>query len=79
MIARQVFASAAAAVRNWRKSRAARHRAINHAAWDLSERYGAAASVIARRSSHQPAGAEQRRFWRAVSQALRPRGSRAAI
>jgi hypothetical protein len=46
------------------RRRAATRRKIDHAVWDLRERYGEAAYKIARSSATQPVGFERRRFWR---------------
>ena len=54
----------------WRRRRTARRR-IDHAVWDLRERYGEAAYRIARASAQQPAGFERRRFWRTVARRLK--------
>ena len=53
----------------WRRRRTVR-RKIDHAVWDLRERYGDAAVNIARASSRQPVGAEAKRFWRKVAKRL---------
>lgn len=58
----------------WWRHRRARRRKIEHAVWDLRERYGEAAFNIARASARQPAGAETRRFWRTVAGKLKRLG-----
>jgi hypothetical protein len=55
----------------WWRRRQARRRRIDFAAWDLRERYGAAALAIARASARAAGGFEQRRFWRKVAAKLR--------
>jgi hypothetical protein len=57
--------------RRWRQQREARRRRLARAAWDLRERYGAAAFSIACNSARQPVGLDQRRFWRDVARELR--------
>lgn len=57
--------------RQWRRAREARRRRLARAAWELRERYGAAAYGIARNSARQPVGLDQRRFWRDVARELR--------
>jgi hypothetical protein len=54
----------------WRHRRAVR-RAIEYAAWELRERYGGAAYVIASNSARQPVGHERRKFWLKVAKQLR--------
>lgn len=61
--------SAGLLARWWRRRRA-RRRNIDHAVWDLRERYGDAACQIARASAKQPVGFERRRFWRKVAAKL---------
>lgn len=51
----------------WWKARNLLRRTVEHAAWDLSERYGGAAQAIARNSARQPVGAGRRKFWKAVA------------
>ena len=51
----------------WWRRRRARRRNIDHAVWELRERYGEAAYRIARASARQPVGFERRRFWRKVA------------
>jgi hypothetical protein len=51
----------------WWRRRRAKRRNIDHAVWELRERYGEAAYRIARASSRQPVGFERRRFWRKVA------------
>jgi hypothetical protein len=58
----------------WLKRRRARQRRIDHAVWDLRERYGDAAYNVACSSAQQPAGFERRRFWRTVAARLRRLG-----
>ena len=58
----------------WWRRRAATRRKIDHAVWDLRERYGEAAYKIARSSATQPAGYERRRFWRKVAARLQRLG-----
>jgi hypothetical protein len=54
----------------WWRRRAALRRQVEHAVWDLRERYGDAACQIARASAKQPVGFERRRFWRKVAAKL---------
>jgi hypothetical protein len=56
-------------VRWWRRRRAERRR-VDHAVWDLRERYGAAACGIAQASARAGGGFERRRFWRKVARKL---------
>lgn len=58
----------------WWRGRQARRRKIDHAVWDLRERYGEAAYNIARASSRQPVGNESKRFWRKVAGKLKRLG-----
>jgi hypothetical protein len=58
----------------WWRRRGARRRKIEHAVWDLRERYGEAAYSIARASSRQPVGDEGKRFWRKVAGKLKRLG-----
>jgi hypothetical protein len=53
----------------WRRHRAERRR-IDHAVWDLRERYGAAACGIAQASARAGGGFGRRRFWRKVARKL---------
>ena len=55
---------------NWLRRRRSERRALARAAWDLRERYGAAAYAIARNSARQPVGVG-RRFWHKVAEQLR--------
>ncbi len=57
----------------WRRGRANR-RNIDHAVWDLRERYGDAAAGIARASAQAPSGFMRRRFWRKVAVKLQRLG-----
>ena len=54
----------------WWRRRAAQRRQVDHAVWDLRERYGDAAWQVARASARQPVGFERRRFWRKVAAKL---------
>jgi len=58
----------------WWRQRRARRRKVEHAVWDLRERYGEAAYTIARASSLQPVGDESKRFWRKVASRLKRLG-----
>ena len=58
----------------WWRRRAAQRRKVDHAVWDLRERYGEAAYGIAMASARQPAGFERRRFWRKVAGKLKRLG-----
>ena len=55
----------------WLKRRRAQRRNIDHAVWDLRERYGAAAHSIALASARAPTGVARRRFWRRVAERIR--------
>src|SRR5471032_1658301 len=55
----------------WRLRRRAARLEIARAAWELRERYGAAAHAIARNSARQPVGIERRKFWLKVAKRLR--------
>jgi hypothetical protein len=61
-------------LRRWWRRRRARRRSIDHAVWDLRERYGEAAYRIARASALAPVGFERRRFWRKVALKLQQLG-----
>ena len=65
--------SAGLLARWWRRRRA-RRRNIDHAVWDLRERYGEAAHRIAEASARAPVGYERRRFWRKVAAKLQRLG-----
>lgn len=54
----------------WRRHRAVM-RSIDHAVWDLRERYGEAAYMIAQASARAPVGFQRRQFWRRVAVRLR--------
>jgi hypothetical protein len=54
----------------WWRRRGAVRRQIDHAVWDLRERYGEAAYLIARSSARQPVGTQRREFWRKVAAEL---------
>lgn len=58
----------------WLRRRRAQRRRIDHAVWDLRERYGAAAAGIALASSRAPGGFLARRFWRKVATRLQRLG-----
>ncbi len=58
----------------WWRRRTAQRRKVDHAVWDLRERYGDAAYKIACASAKQPAGFERRRFWRKVAAKLQQLG-----
>ena len=60
-------ASAPGLVARWWRRRRANLRNIDHAVWDLRERYGEAAAGIARASARAPSGFRRRRFWRKVA------------
>jgi hypothetical protein len=62
------------ALLRWLRRRRAARRAVAHAAWDLRERYGAAAFGIAQSSARQPGGAPRRRFWLKVAKSIRRSG-----
>ena len=55
----------------WLHHRRSERRRIDHAVWDLHERYGEAACGIAQVSSRQPIGSAEKRFWRRVALRLR--------
>lgn len=58
----------------WWRRRRANLRNIDHAVWDLRERYGDAAAAIARASAQAPSGYWRRRFWRKVAVKLKRLG-----
>jgi hypothetical protein len=58
----------------WLKRRRALQRNVDHAVWDLRERYGEAAHSIAMASARAPAGFIRRRFWRKVAARLKRLG-----
>jgi hypothetical protein len=58
----------------WLKRRRALRRNVDHAVWDLRERYGDAALSIATASARAPAGFIKRRFWRKVAARLKRLG-----
>ncbi len=58
----------------WSRRRRAKRRNIDHAVWELRERYGEAACRIAQVSARQPVGFERRRFWRKVAMKLQQLG-----
>ncbi len=58
----------------WLRRRRAQRRRIDHAVWDLRERYGEAAAGIALASSRAPGGFMVRRFWRKVAIRLKRLG-----
>ena len=57
----------------WRRRRASRRR-VDHAVWELRERYGEAAAGIAQASARAPGGFARRRFWRKVAAKLKRLG-----
>jgi hypothetical protein len=55
----------------WMRRRRAMQRNVDHAVWNLRERYGEAALRIADASARAPAGLMRRRFWRKVAARLK--------
>ncbi len=58
------------ALQRWLRRRRAYRRRLAREAWDLRERYGAAAFGIARNSARAPVGFDGRRFWLQVAKRL---------
>ena len=58
----------------WRRDRRVRRHAIAFAAWDLRERYGGAAEIIARSTALRRVVPSERRFWRRVRTSLARQG-----
>jgi len=57
----------------WFRQWQARRARLHFTAWDLHERYGAAAYRIALSSARQAGGRQTRRFWMQVAARLRRR------
>ena len=57
--------------RRWLRRRRVLRTQLAYEVWNLRERYGPAAGIIARSSARQVGGSQRRRFWLAVAAELR--------
>jgi hypothetical protein len=57
--------------RRWLRRRRIYHSQLAYEVWNLRERYGPAADIIARSSALQVGGSQRRRFWLHVAAELR--------